>query len=477
MANAASDTAAAMDAELTAFLAPFLRTEGPRYRSADWLLSDFDDSVWNLKCDTEFRIDWRVEINDTGLLTSPRHALLWEVLRSWMIVQTHVDLTGGKQYAPESQKGRLLRVIHCIDYMLINALALGLGKHGLGALTGNDLYAMVAAIASSRSISDTIYQWPERLTAFLRTQIAGLSAEAIESALQDEPRLNQSIPDDDNRLTGLSPEEVVKARAWLWLRGGYSGSGDEFLFSPKTRLLAESIYQSTLWGKKTVMPLPTELCISEGHRFAREYRRARVTSDRDERLSTKSLNRYVVAITSLGLLNAEGLPAPALQHNDIKALTTSFDLKSEGRFRTLPHEVVFVALRRAIEFSLAHGDALIDSYLSLVRSALARNQTVMIFAWSNDIRPLLTDDARALGVERWSIEAPNTGTQGGNKSLDKPAYFAALRANEGLYECLRVLFGAIQITVGTLMARRQGELEDLVAGHCLDRSRTRLVFA
>lgn len=55
-------------------------------------------------------------------------------------------------------------------------------------------------------------------------------------------------------------------------------------------------------------------------------------------------------------------------------------------------------------------------------------------------------------------------------------FFSRLRKNEGFFEMLTVLFGAIQICIGVLMARRQGELIDLVAGECLDKSKQYLIF-
>jgi hypothetical protein len=465
------------DAELTAFLAPFVHTEGPRYRSADWLFSDFDYLIWRVNFESELEIDWRVEIVDTGLLTSPRHAELWEVLRSWLILQTHVDLTGGIQYSAQSKRHRVQRTIHCIDYILLNAQTLGIAIHGLAALTNNDLRAMVAAISSSSSIMHSVYQWRDRLTAYLRTNIAGLTSDDIEHAFIDAPGLNLDIPNENDRLTGLSTDEVVKARAWLWLQGGYKSGRGEYRYEPKTLWLAERIYMNTLWGKQTNLSVPVELCLSGGQGFVTEYPRARVRSKRDERMLSSSLNKYVETIASLSLLQGEGLSAPFLRQEEIMALTTSLDVKATGRFRTLPHEVVFTALRRAIEFALENGDALVDSYLALARVATARGQSVKSFAGGNDIRPFLTEGARALGVENWTIDTPFAGAHTGSERLDKSAYFAAIRANKGLYECLRVLYGAIQVAVGTLMARRQGELLDLVAGACLDTSRTRMVFA
>jgi hypothetical protein len=55
-------------------------------------------------------------------------------------------------------------------------------------------------------------------------------------------------------------------------------------------------------------------------------------------------------------------------------------------------------------------------------------------------------------------------------------YHFELRANKGLWELLSVLYGAIQLCIGTLMARRQAALLDLIVDKCLDVSESRLIF-
>jgi len=190
----------------------------------------------------------------------------------------------------------------------------------------------------------------------------------------------------------------------------------------------------------------------------------------------KTLNKYVACITALAVLRTDGINAPHFTISDINRFAKTLSTKDNGRFRTLPSAVAFGSLRRAIEYALGFGDGLVDSYLALAEAAHRANQSIAQFTHELDVRPYLTDDIRSIGVCRWSIEPFNAGANGGPDPLSKQQWFKALRANQGLYEALRVLYGAIQIVVGLLMARRSGELYDLVAGHCLDKSETRLVF-
>ena len=78
-----------------------------------------------------------------------------------------------------------------------------------------------------------------------------------------------------------------------------------------------------------------------------------------------------------------------------------------------------------------------------------------------------------IGVKNWLIDK-NIFYIRADSSY--PEYYFSLRANVGLWELLHVLYGAIQITVGTLMARRQGELIDLLPTTCLDEKKRHLIF-
>src|SRR5258707_8276573 len=103
----------------------------------------------------------------------------------------------------------------------------------------------------------------------------------------------------------------------------------------------------------------------------------------------------------------------------------------------------------------------------------------MTFSQANDVTQMQTPKVADMGVRSWTIESPASGSGIWTEApgvLSGQEYYQRLRANVGLYELLRVLYGSVQIVIGTLLARRQGELIDLVAFRCLDDSRTDLVF-
>ena len=462
-------------ADLEAMLAPYLRSGKPRYRAAPWLKCSFESEVWTIECGRRFDVDWRLRLPDGRLLTSKRHAPFLESLRSWLIARTHIDLTGRSAYEPRTTQRILRSTLHCFDYLILRSAELGILNHGLDAVSSNDVRAMLASMGSNRSVSTAVYQWPDRLTQFLRNHTKAITDDLLRQARRLIDDLEHAIPDPADRLTSLDDTEIIAARAWLALHGHYKRGHISYRLSPRASYLAAGVYSGTLIGRMLPLPLATELCVGPDHRVFTEFPRARVASPRDRRVCSRILGTYVDTLAAWALVDVDRKVPPRISVDELKRFVRTIDAKPDGRFRTLPQAVVLGSLRKALEYALAYGDALVDSYLVIAARARGAGQSIAAFA-DGDIGRYLTDGCKQLGVRRWTIEPPNTGAQGAPDPLPKTAWYRSLRANEGLYECLRVLYGAIQLVIGATTARRIGELLDLKAGASLDATATRLVF-
>jgi len=321
-------------------------------------------------------------------------------------------------------------------------------------------------------VATAIYQWPERLSAFLRKQILSMTPEMLASAHGMRDDLGCSIPAEVERLTSLNSDEIVAARAWLAVHGKYQHK-QKGRRHPDASFLQESLYAGTLHGKTILLPVANELCLGGIAKSSIEYPRARVRSASDER-STEFRNRGIVAtVGQLCLLREAGLPAPTVDLKTLESFAAALDIKPNGRFRTLPQGVVFGALRAAVEFTIVHGAALVDSYLAVAHAAASESISIADLSATDRFESLLTPQCRAMGVQRWTIASKSD-----RESPASPCSAAKsdeLRKHLGLYEALRVLYGAVQIVVGLLSARRVGALKRLLASRCLDASRTRLV--
>lgn len=462
------------------FLNRIIGDRQEQYRNADWLRSPFKANAWECHFSEEHRlsVSFEVRLPDGELLTDHRHHDLLETFKCWLCIQTHFDSTGGRILNPKTAKDRVSRTLFVIDYILLNAQRFQLAEYGMSALTENDFRGILLALSSSSSISTSLYEWPTRLTEFLREKIQHLSKQEVEHLLRERPALERHIPPQEQRLLTLTDNEIILSRVWLWYNGYYIFSTRHgYRFTPSSDRIAALLYANTLRGG-TSKKAPEELQIEPLERYRREFKSAPVRSNEVDQLSEQRLSVYCGDIRRLGLLAETRLPIPlnSLRTVTPMALRQALNLKTTGRFQTLPQKVVFSALRNAIEFALEYGKDLIQSYLSLAKRAASNKESCMAYANSNSIDELLTQKIKVLGVRNWTIDTPENNFIDNQARLPTTKYFARLRTNPGLWELLRVLFGAIQICVGVLMARRNGELRDLVAGLCLDSSETRLLF-
>lgn len=461
---------------------PELHLCGPeRYRKAGWLKCNFDKPVWTcgFEGENEFEIDWRVPVGKAGgILTDPIHRPLWTALRCWLVLSTHPDSTGGRLLNVDTERRRFNLCRDWIDYFLIHADSLGLPEHGLNAIVRDDIYGALVSIGSSATKAVGIYNWPTRVEEYLRECASAISAPMLEQILGEFPFIAVGLQDRSDSLTKLSKVEVVKARAWLWSKGFYrrGTKSSSFRWIVSSRALAALVYNRTFIGNLTCRSLP-ELGLIECETTLREYPFAPVRTSDDARMSRERLNEYCQSLATLGLLSAVGVAVPtdAIRTLNDPSLMQSLDLKRNQRFCTLPAHVVFSALRNAIEFGIKYGPDLVSSYLSVAKAASLSGLTIAAYASENSIENLVTESIKRLGVRDWKIRCSGPSS-GAAEPLNNAEYFSQLRANIGLWELIRVYYGCVQVALGTLMARRVRELTGLVAGQCLDKSGTYLVF-
>jgi len=452
-------------------LRSFLLPDGKRYRQATWLLSDFDRQTWDVDSKNRFQINWAVRVGRRReLLTSPKHSGLLETLKSWVIVQTHPDFTGRLNFSPQSDYNSLRRVLAFADHFLLHFDELGLARHGLAGISTGELAAIVGALASHRDNSVALYEWPKRLAKFLRENLP--SEPEAARVVSEAPFLARDIPAAEKRMLDLDETELVRARAWLWSVGLYQSraTAEGCRYSVNNREIAAELFRETLVGKfAQVRPAP-ELGLLPGYRLClTEMPAAPVSTGKSAARSRSSLNLHLDTLRSLNVLRADGLPAPDVNMATLSSLSRHFELKENGRFKTLPFDVVMRTLRGAITFGLKFGPQIIDSYLSIADAAHRAQKTVALFANQVDIRPLIHRDLLDLGVSQWTVQPPGSYMPAEN-------YYRDLRENKGLYELTRVFYGTAEMTVGALSARRIGELLDLTPGRSIDESGTRLIF-
>jgi len=452
------------------FLAPYLDRSPERYVAADWLKSGFGDDKWLIELVGTFEIDWDVQVGSTGgSLLSPQHEQLLRFFRMWLVVQTHPDATGYVLYTKRSAYNKLRRTISLIDLILLNSDELGVSTHGPAALNDEAWRALLQRIAASCRSSESVYGWSGRLRELLLEWLGLEDPKELSRIRQQHPILNWPAPHKDEWLLPVTDDELADLRAMLWRRGLYRpAKGVDFLWEPNLRDATALIYRNTLAGTASLLPMVRELCLGQSESVAREYKACPVTVDTSLRRSKQDLTQLLGCIDHIGLL-ATTCSVASVHANSLEQLIPFLELKEPQRFRSIPVEEGFVAVRRAADLFYELGEPLMHAYSSLAHAAAADGITIPQVVRSKGIEYFLPSKLASLGVRTWSIPSRASGS-------DRASYFRQVRGNEGLLQLLNVVNGGIQIVVGALLARRVDELRKLRSHNALDADGTRLVF-
>ncbi|MBD8524449.1 hypothetical protein [Pseudomarimonas arenosa] len=365
-----------------------------------------------------------------------------------------------------------------IDYFLVRADELNLSTSGLACLSRDELAAALFTIAAACRKSESIYDFSARLSAYLRILGREISATDLRELVKKFPFLACDIPHSDVRVTDLAEEEIVRARAALWRQGMYTNRSrsTEYEWHVPLTLLTPRLYSGMLRPRGGGR-LPVELHLVPDDRLSREYQGVPVRNVSSIGIDKSNFRQYVRSLRELGLLHSVGLPVPitSLRTLDTELTVPMSSLRGVGRFKTAPPDIVFFALRSAIEFVLTKGDKIIDVFLSTVKEAGDRGLAPGAVLTGGLGNSEAAATAKDLGICRWTIRYTGAARERG-RGLSRSDYHPQLRANVGLWDLLRVLYGAVQLVVGAVMARRVSELVHLRALSCIDVSRTYLLF-
>lgn len=458
----------------------FAKAKQDRYTRAHWLLNDFDSPDWKCKFGRfSASINWRIPLGASDeLLTDPRHSELLRTFKCWLVLSTHADVQGGALWGPQMEFRRFFTVVDWIDFFLVRADEFGLAKNALANLSRDDLTAALSTIAASRRKSDGIYEFSVRLSALLRKIAGSVASAEVRKLVKDNPFLASDIPAASDRVTDLTDSEIVAARAMLWSQGAYvsrGGDGNHRWFVPLSTLVPQ-MYSGTIRGSRGKR-MPTELNLIPDDRTVRECAAAPVMREAGTGLTKHRFNDYERLLREFGLLANVGLPIPlaslrTLQRED--AVSRSV-LRETGRYRTPSPDTVFFALREAIEFVLIHGENIVAGYLTA--AALAHSLEMPLPHAVRQALKVPGSRVEAMqGIVCWTARDLYPSGPSRNAAMSGADYYARLRSNAGLWDMVRVLYGATQVIVGALTARRLSELIQLDATDCIDKSRTYLVF-
>lgn len=462
------------------FLEQHLNNQYSPYMEAEWLISPFQAPIW--KYDFDFsrgpqELNWNVRLSNGSSLISPENSKLLNSLRHWLIAST-VPYRSGLSNSIKVQYADFNRTLNLIDYLIMNDELFKISRYGLAALSADDLKAIVHLIAGNPRISESLFNWSKRLAAFAKNLLDDTDHALLEFELAANEALSVVSSDDleEAKSLGLIPSSLPLLRAALKVNG-FINQNRTYGYAPNSSKISRTIYQNTLRVKNVEKPTLPCLCYSATKEIhIREYESVEVTTGTGETISQVVFNRYVSCLYKMGTLHELEHKAPIV--DDLLSMkNTDVLLKTMGRFRTLPAQLVFDCVKNAIEFHFDHGREILDGYLRLALCAKTKDCLIRDLS-EEEFLSAIGPKLQALGVKELDLDSriKTIGSVSDNEWISRPEHFASLRANKWLLPLVRIYFGAVQLVVGALTARRVGELKDLNVGDALDGSEAWIVF-
>lgn len=476
------------------FLEEFISTDYEnQFTKADWLKSPFVSNLWvyNFDFKKNKELDWNIPLYDGSQLTDENNRQLLISLKHWLIASTDRNVgsavAGNKLSAAMTTMNRDFRsVLRIIDHLLLNGSKYKLKEFGLGAITLDDLTALLDKVHSNKDTNESLYDWSSRTSKYLLELLSKTDNEDIIRFLVRYPSTSDVDPDLLSECPlGLSEDKIISIRATIFLNQlGYRKQGSSRknnfggVWGMNTSKVAKDIYKNTLYVKtvaKVAFP-SLEVNFENESIMDRECEGVKVTTKESDILSWGNLQEYCRALNKIQALNTLELPAPPQDELDKLNLYEPKVRTPKGRFKTVPYDLVFRVIREAIEFHLKYGDLLFDTWNDVIEYA-TQKKILLTSITDDEFLKIVPTKLNKIGVSRLGLTCISTGKGLTPKRGAKTAsYFNRLRSNEGLLDLVHVYYGAVKIIVGVLTARRDGELLDLKAGECLDNTEQWLIF-
>ncbi|GAB1623177.1 integrase [Agarivorans albus] len=476
------------------FLEEFICTDYEnQFTKADWLNSPFESDVWiyNFEFTKDKEINWNVPLYDGSMLTDEQNHQLLISLKHWLIASTDRSVgshvAGNKLSASMSTMNRDFRsVLRIIDHLLLNGSQYKLKEFSLGALTQDDLTALMDKVYSNKEANESLYDWSSRTSKYLLNLLSDTDNKDIIQFLECYPSVSYIDPDVLSACPlGFSEGEIVSIRAAIFINKlgrCKQGSSKKDIFGGlwglNNSIVANEIYKNTLYVKTVAKTTFTSLEVNfedEAH-MNREYNGVKVITKESDLLAWSNLQEYRRGLEKLQVLNILKLPSPP--QDVLETLETySPEVRTKkGRFKTIPYVLVFKIIKEAIEFHLKYGDLLIDTLCDVIEYATQKN-TALTSMVSDELLEIVPTELKEIGVSRLGITCITSGGgQNPSRGASTASYFHKLRSNQGLLDLIHVYYGAVKVIVGVLTARRDGELIDLKADECLDITEQWLIF-
>ncbi|MFB1071984.1 integrase [Vibrio diabolicus] len=453
-----------------------------------WWLSDFHDDITEVKFEHlkhSKKIRWcDITLDDGQRLTSEKHKPLLNAFKYWLIACDNPLENGGRLISSRTAHVKYRLIIKLINTILLNSEALKLSERHLLRVTDEFWLKVLLTIAEhSGSITNDLYQTNLRIKHLLDN--VDISPEEVETFKAKYPHVARKIASDE---IILNLKDRIKACCWLHKQRFYAhGTEDKAAHhNPKgnNTILSALFFEGkilnddlsiTSFPELELQPIPNRT----------EYK-AIPNKDKSNGSSAEALNVWFDCIHLINTnIDKNNICAfnPVTSYVSTPTLEGLVSLRKSGRTKTLPPEFTFDLFRRSYEllkqFCTAPNEEEVnfwDNSLVLLVEASKKSTKNN----SNPHRPYINTKAFDEALHRdlpvtelghWlkfeAVDSINDELKAKGImqlegiSLKAEDRHPRIRSNESVLELFTVLQGAVQLLVGSVMARRQDELVKL----------------
>lgn len=420
------------------FLKEFTEEKDDIYEQPKFLKSNFLDPIWIVEYSDNktSEINFNIIMGDGLYLTDIKHQKTLNTLKYWIIFHTlnNNNETKSKSIMSES----IFAILTFFDAFNILKADTQIEKYGFENISENILKYILDFLSESKDKFTSLYQLKERV---------------IKSYCQY------------NNIDILGDLNINHIDNWTKFHNFY-----------KDIKLSE-LYPDTIL-KPTKKP-KIENSIIDKFRQTQEYENILKDDNdsEDSKRSLLSLRTFKNVLTSLKNMYSYttefkykfNLPNSSIFDN-IEYFETQF--KEKGRYKTIPSNIVFLYVRKAIEFHYEFGKDIINTYIKFYSVLNSQKYDFSKFKYDENLEKIF-----------FQCLSPNLKNKGVLylKSFDNKLYngqerFNILRKNVYFYDLLKVYYGAVQVFIGAIMARRQSEICSLIVGECIDENTNSLIF-
>ncbi|MDY7580622.1 hypothetical protein [Pseudomonas sp. CCI3.1] len=396
-------------------------------------------------------INFNIFLSDGSLLTDAKNDHLLWVIKLFIILQVHPKFLKRLDVGGITQSDYIAKALLFVDWVLIHDNVFDVVNNGFALLSADSINLYLVK-CTSPPVTENLYRLSKHLSDWLKPKILTVTAEDISTAELKWPGLSE-LPDPEERELDLTDAEIVKARVFILKTNMYVSHNGGVRFNSKIFISEE--YRNTLLGITMNFKIPSEL--TWGCVRSREYAMIPVRNPSRPGLTSQVIRDHIRVIKYLTIVDSyikTGIDSEEIAGLSAGAVRPHIQEKSNDRYRLLPYEIVFYAIKKSYEFQECHTARVLEA-VEEVLIVFAMEHSVGFQQSCNISGYFANDNPGFNGFELWTL-APS-----GVRSVTTGLLFKEMRKCKALYQTYCGLMGCCLILIGLFAARRQEELLNL----------------